>query len=72
LWREAGIEFNDETTILCMSCMKKLGKFSDRCPCNDPNRKRNSELVVFSIANELRRVIEANIDAIDWYAQKKV
>jgi hypothetical protein len=72
LWTRMNISFNYETYIYCSVCFKQLNTCHDRCSlCSSSNSIQNSELIVYSINDELRRVLESNIELIEWYAQPK-
>ena len=70
LWSRLRISFNHDTFIHCSVCFTQLNAFHDRCSsCSNADWIPNSELIVQSTTDELRRVIESNIKLIEWYSQ---
>ncbi|CAF2041896.1 unnamed protein product [Rotaria magnacalcarata] len=67
LWHELGVEFNYRTFISCTKCNKDLLKFGDKCNCIETNHLMNTEFVLFSLADEIRRVVKNNIDLIEFF-----
>jgi hypothetical protein len=68
LWKELQIDFAFEKFYHCSLCFTELVKHQDVCPnCDAAMTTTNSELCVFSLANELQRVVRSNVDVMDWY-----
>ena len=69
LFQQLGIKFHYDAYVFCSTCFTSLERFQDRCSyCKISVRKANSELIVFSVADELQRVVESNIELIKWYS----
>jgi hypothetical protein len=71
LWKQLNISFNYETFFFCSTCFKQLVNFQDICVICNNKQKNNSELCIFSLADEIRRVVVANIQLIEWYQLKE-
>ena len=68
LWKKLEIEFAFEKFYYCSLCFAELMKHQDVCSkCSTAEKTTNSELCVFSLTNEIQRVVLANADVIDWY-----
>ncbi|CAF3960080.1 unnamed protein product [Rotaria sp. Silwood2] len=67
LWNQLKVKFNYTTKKYCSHCMLELIK----CTCNNTNRVLNSELIVFSITEEITRVVKNNYDLIMKYRLEK-
>lgn len=67
LWKEIGIEFNYQKFIYCTKCKQQLLKFGSKCDCDKTNHLMNTEVVLFSIADEISRVVKNNIDLIEFF-----
>jgi hypothetical protein len=73
LWEELGVEFSYETTFYCSNpkCFARLTHFRDVCTvCTSQYRLPNSELIIFPIQKELERLVQRNIELIEWYRQQ--
>ncbi|CAF5033884.1 unnamed protein product, partial [Rotaria sp. Silwood1] len=57
LWNQLKVKFNYTTKKYCSNCMLELIK----CTCNNTNCVLNSELIIFSITEEITRVVLATI-----------
>ncbi|CAF2853088.1 unnamed protein product [Rotaria sp. Silwood2] len=69
LVKKLDIKFYYDIFVYCSTCFTLLSKIQDRCiNCGNPKKKANSELIIFSIADELRRVVQPNIELIKWYS----
>ncbi|CAF3964082.1 unnamed protein product [Rotaria sordida] len=69
LLKQLDIKFYYDIFIYCSTCLTSLSKIQDRCiNCETSTKKTNSELIIFSIAEELRRVVQSNIELIKWYS----
>ena len=66
LWEQAGVKFTYKTTVHCTKCKRQLSKFNERCNCDNSNQTINTELVLLSIPDEIRRVVKKNIDLIEF------
>ncbi|CAF3867536.1 unnamed protein product, partial [Rotaria sp. Silwood1] len=64
LWKRAGIQFTFNANIYCSDCNRQLSKFSDKCTCPNGNQNMNTELILFSIPDEIRRVVFCTIAEI--------
>ncbi|CAF3972437.1 unnamed protein product [Rotaria sp. Silwood1] len=60
LWNQLKVKFNYTTKKYCSNCMLELIK----CTCNNTNCVLNSELIIFSITEEITRVVKNNYDLI--------
>jgi hypothetical protein len=67
LWAKIGVEFLYKSQIFCTACMARCQNFGHRCSCNPSPRLIHSELILFPLDEELRRVVRMNIDLIDRY-----
>ena len=67
LWKQLDISFNYETFYFCSICFKQLEKFHDTCIKCKSKQKANSELCIFSLTDEIKRVVASNIKLIEWY-----
>ena len=67
LWKRAGVEFTFKTNIYCSICDRQLSKFADKCSCFNGNHNMNTELLLFSIPDEIRRVVKINFDLIEFF-----
>ncbi|CAF4012972.1 unnamed protein product, partial [Rotaria sordida] len=67
LWKRAGIQFTFQTNIYCSNCNRQLSKFADKCACLNGNQNMNTELILFSIPDEIRRVVKMNFHLIEFY-----
>lgn len=68
LLKKLNINFHYEVFIYCSTCLSLMNSFQEKCRlCSNINRKTNSELIVFSISDELNRVVSSNFDLIKWY-----
>ena len=67
LWAKIGVEFLYKSQIFCTACMARCQSFSHRCSCSPSPRLVHSELILFPLEEELRRVVRMNIDLIDRY-----
>ncbi|CAF1171701.1 unnamed protein product [Adineta steineri] len=68
LWKQLNISFNYQTFFFCSTCFIPLAKLQDICSKCNNNQHNNSELCIFSLADELRRVVTSNIRLIEWYS----
>ncbi|CAF4095285.1 unnamed protein product [Rotaria sp. Silwood2] len=68
LWERAGIKFTFKTNIYCSICNRQLTKFADKCNCLHGNQNMNTELILFSIPDEIRRVVKLNFNLIEFFA----
>lgn len=70
LWRILEVSFNYDLFIYCSSCLLPLKSYNERCSSSDKERNQaNSELIVFSIDEELKRVVHSNIQLIRSYSK---
>ncbi|CAF2835274.1 unnamed protein product [Rotaria sp. Silwood2] len=67
LWKKLDISFNYESFFFCTNCFQQLTKFTDICFMCNNKRNVNSELCIFSLVNEIERVVAANIKLMEWY-----
>jgi hypothetical protein len=68
LWQELGIAFTFKTFYYCSICFTELTRYQDSCSICNLKEKANSELCIFSISDEIERVVQSNIDLIQWYS----
>jgi hypothetical protein len=73
LWEQLNINFDYSTTYFCsnLECLQELRHIRDKCfsnSCNSGKVKVNSELIVFSVKSQLRRVVMINHDLMGWYS----
>ena len=71
LWKQLDISFTFEKFYFCSKCFVELAKFQDSCPSCDSNQKANSELCIFPLVDEVKRVVQSNIYLIEWYSLYK-
>lgn len=72
LWKKLRIEFAFDKFYYCSICFAELVNYHDICPtCKRTKHTTNSELCVFSLANEIQRVVRSNVDVISWYRSCK-
>jgi hypothetical protein len=69
LWKEFDLDFCYETFYYCSTCFLELKNAQDDCQRCAFKPQANSELCVFSLSHEVRRVVESNLDVIQWYSQ---
>ena len=68
LWKELHIDFAFEKFYYCSCCCTELVKHQAVCSkCSATENPMNSELCVFSLTNEIQRVVRSNSDVIEWY-----
>ena len=67
LWERSGVKFTFTTNIFCSICNRPLLKFTDKCKCTNTNQCMNTELILFSIPDEIRRVIKMNYYLIEFF-----
>ncbi|CAF1928317.1 unnamed protein product [Rotaria magnacalcarata] len=61
LWQQVGVEFNYQLFIYCTNCMTLLKNVNDNCDlCINKPSVINLELILFSIENELYRIVKMN------------
>ncbi|CAF1297369.1 unnamed protein product [Rotaria magnacalcarata] len=68
LWKLLDIKFDFDTYYFCSMCFAELLKYDDVCPTCCSKGTVNSELCIFSLSNEIDRVVKSNIDLIRWYS----
>ncbi|CAF2985812.1 unnamed protein product, partial [Rotaria sp. Silwood2] len=68
LWKKLSIKFCFDTFYFCSTCFTNLNKYQDLCPHCNLKRTANSELCIFSLGEEIKRVVQSNIDVIEWYS----
>ncbi|CAF4876804.1 unnamed protein product, partial [Rotaria sp. Silwood1] len=69
LLKQLDVKFYYDSFVYCSTCLTSLSKIQDRCiNCGTSKIKANSELIIFSVADELRRVVQSNIELIKWYS----
>ena len=68
LWRMLNIKFNYQIFYYCSSCFLNLENYEDTCTQCKLKQKSNSELYVFSLSDEIKRVVLSNMDVIRWYS----
>ena len=68
LWQQLGVAFTFKTFYYCSTCFMELIRYQDICPECNLKVKANSELCIFSISDELERVVQSNINVIQWYS----
>jgi len=71
LWEKAGVKFSYKRTVYCTKCKRQLSKYSDKCNCDNAKKNMNTELVLFSIPDEIRRVVKKNINLIEFFHAHK-
>ena len=71
LWKKLNISFNHDSFFFCTNCFQQLKKFQDICIMCNNKKSANSELHIFSLENEIERVVAANIKLIEWYELKE-
>ena len=67
LWEQLGVKFGFESFYFCSICLRELRNYQDICSVCDSKEKANCELCVFSLKEELERVVKSTIDVIQWY-----
>ena len=67
LWKQLGVTFSYRTFYYCSTCCSELEQYQDTCSRCSSKEKANSELCIFSINDEIERVVQSNIDIIEWY-----
>ncbi len=68
LWKELGLEICYQKFYYCSLCFMELNKYQDCCQNCNSKTKANSELCIFSLEHEIKRVVESNLDVIQWYS----
>ncbi|CAF0877792.1 unnamed protein product [Adineta ricciae] len=68
LWRLLNIKFNYQIFYYCSSCFLNLENYQETCGQCKLKHKSNSELYVFSLSDEIKRVVLSNMDVIRWYS----
>jgi hypothetical protein len=68
LWKHLNIDFCYQKFYYCSSCYMELNHYQDSCQRCVSRFKANSELCIFSLAHEIKRVIESNLNIIEWYS----
>ena len=71
LWKQLDIQFYFDTFYFCSECFLSLNTYQDICPHCSLKQRANSELCIFSLADEIKRVLESNIEVIQWYSLHK-
>ena len=76
LWEHLNVNFVYEATFYCsnINCFEKLKSFHDKCfsnSCLSMKPQINSELLVFSVQTQLRRLVLMNYDLINWYSRSQ-
>ncbi|CAF1198932.1 unnamed protein product [Adineta steineri] len=68
LWNKLGVKFIYKCYYFCSTCFIELKNFHDCCSNSKCNSKQKpSELCVFSITDELKRIVQSNYDVIQYY-----
>ncbi|CAF4427093.1 unnamed protein product [Rotaria sp. Silwood2] len=67
-WQQLGVAFTYKRFYYCSICFMELIHYQDCCSYCKIKSKPNSELCIFSIDDELKRVVQSNIDVIQWYS----
>lgn len=67
LWKQLGVTFSYRTFYYCSTCFSELVRYQDTCSICNSKERANSELCIFSIKDEIDRVVQSNIDVIEWY-----
>ncbi|CAF2109542.1 unnamed protein product [Rotaria magnacalcarata] len=67
LWAQLDVKFAFKTFYFCSFCFKQLDQFRDICTVCNSKEKANSEFCLFSLTEELERVVKSTIDIINWY-----
>jgi recombinational DNA repair protein RecR len=68
LWEQLGVKFTFNTFYFCSTCFNELHGYQDICSVCNLKEKANSELCVFSLAEEIERVVKSTINIIKWYS----
>jgi hypothetical protein len=69
LLKQLDVQMYYDVYTYCSTCLSSLERPQGRCVnCSPPDRKPNSELILFSISDELQRVVSSNIQLIRWYS----
>ncbi|CAF3953082.1 unnamed protein product [Rotaria sordida] len=68
LWQQVGVAFTYKRFYYCSICFMELIHYQDCCSHCKIKSKPNSELFIFSIDDELKRIVQTNIDVIRWYS----
>jgi hypothetical protein len=71
LWERMDIKFGYESFYYCSTCFKPLTAYHDVCSSCSFASMKNSELYVFTLLDELERVVLSNIQLINWYSSNK-
>ncbi|CAF0881030.1 unnamed protein product [Adineta steineri] len=67
LWKCIEIKFTFKTNIYCSICNRQLSKFADKCSCFNGDQNMNTELLLFSILREIRRVVKINFNLMEFF-----
>ena len=67
LWEPAGVKFSFKTNIYCSICNRQLSKFTDKCNCANRTQNTNTEIILFSIPDEIRRVVKINFNLMKFF-----
>ncbi|CAF5062652.1 unnamed protein product, partial [Rotaria sp. Silwood1] len=70
LWNKLNIKFDYVKIQYCTNCMIELVPGCS-CSCNKRQQPVLSELIIFSVANEISRVVKNNYDLILKYREEK-
>jgi len=68
LWEQLDVKFTFKTFYFCSVCFNELHQYQDICSICNFKSQANSELCIFSLADELKRVVKSTIDVIHWYS----
>lgn len=71
LWEFLNVRFNFDMFYFCSTCFTKLKAFQDICSSCMLKQHANSELCIFSLGNELERVVQSTFDLMEWYKLNK-
>ncbi|CAF3882841.1 unnamed protein product [Adineta steineri] len=71
LWEQVGVKFTFKTFYYCSSCFEELNSYQDLYIRCNSKEKANSEFCLFSLAEELERVVKSATDIIEWYSTPK-
>ena len=68
------VKFSYKTLVYCSSCFHTLSGIKEKCfngKCRNESSKINSELILFNIHDEIRRVVSMNYQVLKWYQDNK-
>lgn len=71
LRKTLGVSFTYKASFYCSSYFQELHQYQDICSSCNTKKTPNSELYVFSIEDELERIVCSHTELIKWYSLPK-